>query len=115
MPLAPNFIEVATAFFIARRNATRRSSWVAMFSATSCALVSGLRTSWTSMNTSLLVNACTPGNFGSPFAALWRLPTFSVSMPLPPLPMTMPGRAVNTITFALFAARSTSTPAMFAL
>ena len=30
-------------------------------------------------------------------------------MPLPPLPMTMPGRAVKTMTFALLAARSTST------
>ena len=30
-------------------------------------------------------------------------------MPLPPLPMTIPGRAVKTMTFALFAARSTST------
>jgi hypothetical protein len=115
MPFDPNFIAVATAFFIARRNATRRSSCVAMFSATSCAFVSGLRTSWTSMNTSLPVNACTPGNFGSPFAAVRRLPTFSVSMPLPPLPMTIPGLAVYTITLALFAARSTSTPAMFAL
>ena len=45
MPLAPNFIAVCTAFFIARRKAMRRSSWVAMFSATSCALVSALRTS----------------------------------------------------------------------
>ena len=35
-------------------------------------------------------------------------------MPLPPLPMTMPGRAVKTMTFALLAARSTSTDAMFA-
>ena len=31
--MAPNFIAVCTAFFIARRKATRRSSWVAMFSA----------------------------------------------------------------------------------
>ena len=45
MPLAPNFIAVCIAFFMARRKAMRRSSWVAMFSATSCALVSALRTS----------------------------------------------------------------------
>ena len=45
MPLAPNFIAVCTDFFMARRKATRRSSWVATFSATSCALVSALRTS----------------------------------------------------------------------
>ena len=85
-----------------------------MFSATSCALVSALRTSCTSMKTSFSVNDWTPGKSGSPLAAVLRLPTFSVSMPLPPLPMTMPGRAVKTMTFALLAARSTSTDAMFA-
>ena len=35
MPSAPNFMVEIIAFFMARRNATRRSSWVAMFSATS--------------------------------------------------------------------------------
>ena len=56
MPLAPNFIAVWMAFFIARRNAMRRSSWVAMFSATSCASVSALRTSTMFRKTSFLVN-----------------------------------------------------------
>ena len=47
MPLAPNFCAVWTAFFMARRKAMRRSSWVAMFSATSCASTSAFRTSTT--------------------------------------------------------------------
>ena len=59
MPLAPNFIAVCTAFFMARRKATRRSSWVAMFSATSCALVSALRISWMLRKTSFSVSAWT--------------------------------------------------------
>ena len=95
MPLAPNFIAVWMAFFIARRNAMRRSSWVAMFSATSCASVSALRTSTMFRKTSFSVN-------------FWRS-FFTVSMPAPRLPMTMPGRAVWTLTFTLFAARSIST------
>ncbi len=115
MPFEPNFIAVETAFFMARRNATRRSSWVATFSATSCALVSALRTSCTSMKTSLSVKAWTPGNLVSPLAAVFKLPVFKISMPLPPLPITMPGRAVKTMTLALLAARSISTEAMFAL
>jgi hypothetical protein len=78
-------------------------------------LVSAFRTSCTSMNTSLSVNDDTPGKSVSPFDAVPTLPLFSVSMPLPPLPITMPGRAVKTITFARLAARSISTPAMFAL
>ena len=80
MPLAPNFIAVCTAFFMARRKAMRRSSWVAMFSATSCALVSALRTSWMLRKTSFAVSDWTS--------------FFSVSTPAPRLPMTMPGRAV---------------------
>ena len=56
MPLAPNFIAVCTAFFIARRKAMRRSSWVAMFSATSCASVSALRTSTMFRKTSFSVS-----------------------------------------------------------
>ena len=59
MPLAPNFIAVCIAFFMARRKATRRSSCVAMFSATSCALVSALRTSWMLRKTSFSVSAWT--------------------------------------------------------
>ena len=80
MPLAPNFIAVCTAFFMARRKAMRRSSWVAMFSATSWALVSALRTSWMLRNTSFSVSAWTS--------------FLSFSTPSPRLPMTMPGRAV---------------------
>ena len=83
-----------------------------MFSATSCAAVSALRTSCTSMKTSFSVNDWTPGKSVSPLAAVLRLPIFRVSMPLPPLPMTMPGRAVKTMTLHLLAARSISTPAM---
>ncbi len=95
MPLAPNFCAVWMAFFIARRKAIRRSSWVVMFSATSCASVSALRTSTMLRNTSFWVNCC------SSFLML--------SMPAPRLPMTMPGRAVCTFTFTLLAARSIST------
>jgi hypothetical protein len=81
-----------TAFFIARRNATRRSSWVAMFSATSWAFVSALRTSWMSMNSS--------------FSVMLASSAFSCSTPAPRRPMMMPGRDVAITTFALFAARS---------
>ena len=94
MPLAPNFIAVCVAFFMARRNAMRRSSCVAMFSATSCALVSALRTSMMLRKTSFSVSAWTS--------------FFRVSTPAPRLPMTMPGRAVWMLIFALFAARSIS-------
>ena len=68
-----------------------------MFSATSCALVSALRTSWMFKNTSLSVSACTS--------------FLSCSTPAPRLPMTMPGLAVWMLIFALLAARSTSTSA----
>ena len=64
------------------------------------------------MKTSFSVNDWTPGKSVSPLAAVFRLPILSVSMPLPPLPMTMPGRAVKTMTLHLLAARSISTPAM---
>ena len=94
MPLAPNFIAVCVAFFMARRNAMRRSSCVAMFSATSCALVSALRTSMMLRKTSFSVSAWTS--------------FFRVSTPAPRLPITMPGRAVWMLIFALFAARSIS-------
>jgi hypothetical protein len=43
-----------TAFFIARRNATRRSSWSATFSATSCASSSAFRISLMLMKISLV-------------------------------------------------------------
>ena len=71
MPLAPNLSAVWTAFFMARRKAMRRSSWVAMFSATSCASVSAFRTSTTFRKTSLSVRA-------------WRS-FLMVSMPAPAL------------------------------
>ena len=45
MPFAPMRIARPMEFFIARRKPMRRSSWLAMFSATSWALVSGVRTS----------------------------------------------------------------------
>ena len=75
-----------------------------MFSATSCALVSALRTSMMFRNTSLSVSAWTS--------------FFSVSTPAPRLPITIPGRAVWMLIFALFAARSISmyeTPACLSL
>ena len=65
-----------------------------MFSATSCALVSALRTSMMFRNTSFSVSAWTS--------------FFSVSTPAPRLPITMPGRAVWMLIFTLFAARSIS-------
>jgi hypothetical protein len=52
MPRAPSFMAAPTAFFIARRKDTRRSSCVATVSETSCAFVSALRISCTSMTTS---------------------------------------------------------------
>src|SRR3989449_960473 len=95
IPLAPNFCAVWMAFFIARLKAMRRSSCVVMFSAASCASVSALRTSTMLRKTSFCVNCC------SSFLML--------SMPTPRLPITMPGRAVCTLTFTLLAARSIST------
>ena len=44
-PLAPNFMAVVSAFFMARRNATRRSNCKATFSAASWPSRSGLLTS----------------------------------------------------------------------
>ncbi len=92
MPLAPNFIAVCTARLSARRNAMRRSSCWQMFSATSCALTSALRTSWMFKNTSESVMRCTS--------------FLSCSTPAPRLPMMIPGRAEKMLIFTLFAARS---------
>jgi hypothetical protein len=84
----------ATASFIARRNITRRSSWSAMFSATSCASRSGRRISWISTKLSL------------PASLTMSLLSFSISAPF--LPITMPGRAVWMCTRTFLAARSIS-------
>jgi hypothetical protein len=68
-----------TARFMARRNATRRSSCCEIDSETSWASSSGLRISTMLMTTSLLVSSAT------------RLRSFSMSAPF--LPITTPGRA----------------------
>ena len=73
-----------TARFIARRNDTRRSSCWAMFSATSAASISGLRTSTMLRCSSDLVNC----------ASFLR----STSMSAPFLPMITPGRAAWIVT-----------------
>ena len=81
-----------TARFMARRKATRRSSWPAMFSATSLDSISGLRISRMFRCTSLPVIFCRS----------WR--SFSMSAPF--LPITTPGRAVWMVIRAVFAGRS---------
>ena len=78
MPLAPMRIARPIAFFIARRKPMRFSSCWAMFSATSWAFVSGVRTSTMEMATFLPMS----------FSTSWR--SFSISVP--PLPMITPGR-----------------------
>ena len=78
IPLAPMRMARPMAFFIARRKPMRRSSWPAMFSATSWALVSGVRTSTMERATGLPMSLAT-----------WAC-SFSISAP--PLPMTRPGR-----------------------
>ena len=62
-----------------------------MFSATSWASVSGFLISMMSSAT------CLPRNASTSF--------FSASTPAPPLPMTMPGLAVNTLTCTFEAVR----------
>jgi len=79
MPCAPSRIADCTARFIARRNATRRSSCWAMFSATSVASISGLRISTMFSVTSAL--------------AILERSFFRTSMSWPFLPITTPGRA----------------------
>jgi hypothetical protein len=92
MPSAPNRIADWTARFIARRNATRRSSCWAMFSATKVASISGLRISTMLRCTSPPVMFCRS-----------RL-SFSMSAPF--LPITTPGRAVWIEMRAFLAGRS---------
>ena len=91
MPCAPNRIADCTARFIARRNATRRSSCSAMPSATSFASISGLRNSTMLRLTSLNVTLA------------MSVRSFSMSAPF--LPMITPGRAECSV-IRLFAARS---------
>jgi hypothetical protein len=78
--------------FMARRNATRRSSCWAIDSATSVASISGLRTSTMLMTTSILVI----------FETLLR----SLSMSAPFLPITTPGRAEWMVTRHFLCGRS---------
>ena len=80
MPSTPISIAVRWARFIARFTVVRRTIWSAMDSATSCALASASRTSTTSTKTSLPVS----------FESFFRRRSISS----PPLPITMPGRAV---------------------
>ena len=79
MPSAPSRMADCTARFMARRNATRRSSCWAIESATRTASTSGLRTSTMLMVTSAFVILPT------------SLRNFSMSAPF--LPITTPGRA----------------------
>ena len=92
MPSAPSRMADCTARFIARRNATRRSSCWAIEAATRLASTSGLRTSTMLMWTSESVIAAT------------FLRSFSMSAPF--LPMTMPGRAEWMVTRHFLCGRS---------
>src|SRR5580704_13674144 len=92
MPSAPKSLAVCNAFFMARRNETRRSSCNAMFSATSWASSSGVFTSTMSTYTSL------------PVLRLSSSLSLSISAPL--RPMTTPGRAVRMVTRQRLVARS---------
>ena len=95
MPCAPSRIADCTARFMARRNATRRSSCWAIDCATRCESISGFLTSTILMCTSDLVIEAT------------FLRSFSMSAPF--LPMTMPGRAVWMVTRHFLCGRSTTT------
>ncbi len=92
IPFAPARRACVIAFFIARRNDTRFTSWAAMFSATSCASASTFRTSMMLRKISVSVSFCRSDR--------------NASRPAARLPMMMPGLAAYTYTFALFAARS---------
>src|SRR5919201_1149358 len=95
-PFAPAFIERWIACFIAFLNAMRRVSCWAMFIATRCASSSGWRISLISSLTLRLVSA----------PICWR----RTSTFWPPLPMTMPGLAVCTVTVTWPKLRSISRP-----
>jgi hypothetical protein len=94
-PRAPRDIVRWTACFIARRKATRRSSWSATERATSCASISGTRTSSMLRRSRRSVAFCSAVRSRSAF---W-----------PPRPMTMPGFAVFTVIVTWLALRSIST------
>ena len=79
-PLAPKRKADSIAFFIARRKETRRSSWPAIDSATSCASSSGRWISWMLMWTSRPISFCRSSR--------------SLSTSAPRRPMMMPGREV---------------------
>jgi hypothetical protein len=96
MPSAPNFMVEVTAFFMARRNATRRSSWSATFSATSCASSSAFRISLMLMKISF---------FTENFASSAR----SASTSAPRLPIRIPGLAVWMLTTTFSPVRSITT------
>src|SRR5665648_285419 len=95
MPSAPMRMADCTARFMARRNATRRSSCWAMPSATRVASTSGLRTS--------TMFRCTSES------VLLASSRRSFSMSAPFLPMRMPGRAVYTVTRHFLCGRSMTT------
>src|SRR6476660_1660501 len=92
MPSAPSRIADCTARFMARRNATRRSSCCAIDSATRVASSSGLRISTMLMTTSESVMSAT----------FLR----SLSMSAPFLPITTPGRAEWMVTRHFLCGRS---------
>src|SRR5437667_2527501 len=94
-PLAPAFIERWMACFIAFLKAIRRVSCWAMFMATRCASSSGWRIS--------LISSLTLRFESAPICCR-RTSTF-----WPPLPMTMPGLAVWTVTVTWLIPRSIST------
>src|ERR1043165_2299520 len=100
-PFAPAFIDRWIACFIAFLNAIRRLSWPAMFIATRYASSSGWRISLISSLTLRFVSA----------PICWR----RISTFWPPLPMTMPGLAVWTVTVTWPKLRSISRPLTLAL
>ena len=100
-PLAPAFMVRCTACLSALRKAMRRVSCWAMFVATSTASSSGWRISLISSLTLLVVRR----------PICWR----SASTFAPPLPMTMPGLAVWTVTVTWLMPRSMSTRLTLAL
>ena len=95
-PRAPAFCTVWIARFIARRNATRRTSWSQMPWAMSAASSSGCLISWMLSET----------RFAWPVIS--SMCFFSRSASAPRRPMTMPGRAVWMSTRVRSPLRSTS-------
>src|SRR5215472_702695 len=95
IPRAPSLIADCTARFMARRNATRRSSCWAMVSATSVASISGFLTSTILRCTSEEVSLAS------------SVRSFSISAPF--LPISTPGRAVCTVTRHFLCGRSITT------